>query len=884
MEMNSGRVLVLLDSADEGGEAWAKSKALEMLFERRGLEDCTYVATSRPCSLAYDLVPFCRQRFYLTGFNDRRLDELLVRRLGKEDGLGFAEKLREPTLQHVRQLMKGTPLVANMVAELAADDTATTLPSSGTQIYKAMAANVVRRQAHKLSGRPERSGGRDIFACLPDDVKARLEKLGHVALNGLCKRQFVFDVEEVVAKCGREVMDYGFLEEFEHESVSQGPCHDVEFRHLTWLEFFAAYALSCKKSPLGAVELCMDTVGVEEETEPFWKFVCGLVDPKYLKDILACLRTAFLIHDRTKLRMRQGVRLASSCIAEVAQQVASDSSLEENRIYLVQASAAVIPSKVDVSNSRLSVVGAQALAITLRHSPHVKALNVSCCGLKADHCKALGSGLGYLQELRMPGNAGLHDDKGLDMLASVITVCGAPKLTVLVAHTCRLDMGDCNAVQLLLYTLPSLRELYIGVNVFGTAGLFELQESLFKAELTVLAFNDNELDSGAGRVLADIVKVNQHLEYMYVMHNVLGKRGVHDLLRGIGCSCSLQVVDFSDTDVGEGVVDAVSTCLSQRADQVETTGSLSPPPLTFLFHKNKMSKAALAELARNAPYGSRDRVECGSIVVEGGAVMDRGYGKFFENYARRGSEGDLDMCRQGVDDRGAEEIASLLKENSDVHVLDLGRNAIGDCGVSALCDSLRVNTTLLGLSLALNGISPAGFVSMATALATSNTTLQFISLCGNPVFQASTNVDSKVQQEALNKLLGMPSLRCLGLAGTRLEDAGCEVIGDTLASGGCFLTFLLLSGTGISDKGAEVLSAGLEQNTSMKYIDLCKNKITNAGAERICRCLEYREKQGSSLRQVWMEGNPADPEVYAGCMVNSTFGAFSVTDFMSTYL
>ena len=88
MEKNSGGVLVLLDSADEGGEAWVKSKALEMLFQRRGLKECTFVATSRPCSLAYDLVPSCRQRFYLTGFNDQRLDELLVRRLGKAERVG----------------------------------------------------------------------------------------------------------------------------------------------------------------------------------------------------------------------------------------------------------------------------------------------------------------------------------------------------------------------------------------------------------------------------------------------------------------------------------------------------------------------------------------------------------------------------------------------------------------------------------------------------------------------------------------------------------------------------------------------------------------------------------------------------------------------------
>ena len=117
MEMNSEKVLVLLDSADQGGEAWVESEALEMLFNRTGLEECTFVVASRPCSLSYDLVPLCEHRFYLVGFNDRRLDELLCRRLG-EDGLKVAEKLKEPSSRHLRELMKETPLIANMVAEL----------------------------------------------------------------------------------------------------------------------------------------------------------------------------------------------------------------------------------------------------------------------------------------------------------------------------------------------------------------------------------------------------------------------------------------------------------------------------------------------------------------------------------------------------------------------------------------------------------------------------------------------------------------------------------------------------------------------------------------------------------------------------------------------
>ena len=850
MERSSERVLVLLDSADEGGDTWAESKALEMLFQRRGLKlrkECAFVATSRPCSLAYDLVPSCRQRFYLIGFNDRRLDELLLRRFGEENGVGVAKKLKESALQHVRQLMKGTPLVANVVAELAANDGASLL-SCSTQIYKTIAAIIVQRQLHKVSGRPERSADMDMFVCLPDDVKARLDKLGHLALTGLLKRQFVFDMEEVVDRCGGEVMDYGFLEEFEYESVSQGICHDVEFRHLTWLQFFAAYALSRMESPLSAIASCAEAVGVEEQTETFWKFVCGLVDLKQLHEVLESLQMVFFEEHRTVLEERQWVRLTCNRVAEAAQQWPSDVSLEEKLVFLKKASAAVIPIEVDVRWSRLGMVDAEMLSITLRHSPHVTHLDVSFCGLKAEHCKALGSGLTHIQVLEIDGNPGLHNDHGLDMLAKVIAECGAPQLTRLFAQDSTLDSDDCAAIRQLLSLVPSLEQLHISGNNLDRPGLSELQESLGKSKLELLCVEENELEmySGAGLVLADIVEVNQHLKYLYVGDNHLDNRDVSDLLRGVECSSSLQIVDFRNTLADDGVMDAVSTCLSQRTRQVNTTSSSSMPPLTLCFHNNKISRAALEQLVRNLPDGSKDRIECGSNVVEGGEVADRSYGNFFEEYTQNGDGGDLDMSCQGIDDIGAEQIASLLKENSDVHVLSLSGNAIGDTGFEALCDALRVNSTLRGLDMIRNTVGPAGLVSVATALTASHKSLQLIDLEGNPLFSSSAtpSADREGQREALHQLVAMSGLRFLGLLDTGLDDAECEVIGDALISESCCLSVLEIGGKEISDKGAVALCSGLEKNSSVKYVDLTESGISSAGKERVSPVFGVPRKAG----------------------------------------
>ena len=125
-----------------------------------------------------------------------------------------------------------------------------------------------------------------------------------------------------------------------------------------------------------------------------------------------------------------------------------------------------------MSNSRMTVADAQTLSLALRHSPHVTELDASQCGLMADHCKALGSGLGSLERLLMRGNAGLHSDCGLDALAKAIVDYGAPRLSVLVVRRSNLNIDDCAAIQLLINTVTSLQRFSIVFNDLHTQVLF----------------------------------------------------------------------------------------------------------------------------------------------------------------------------------------------------------------------------------------------------------------------------------------------------------------------------------------------------------------------------------------------------------------------------
>lgn len=105
---NSRRLLLLFDSVDEAGESWSTSKGLQKVVERLGpgVEDCSLIVTSRPCSMAYDVVTSCMLRYYVVGLSDEPLNELVMRRLGVEKGGEVAERLKGREKADLWELMK----------------------------------------------------------------------------------------------------------------------------------------------------------------------------------------------------------------------------------------------------------------------------------------------------------------------------------------------------------------------------------------------------------------------------------------------------------------------------------------------------------------------------------------------------------------------------------------------------------------------------------------------------------------------------------------------------------------------------------------------------------------------------------------------------------
>ena len=389
------------------------------------------------------------------------------------------------------------------------------------------------------------------------------------------------------------------------------------------------------------------------------------------------------------------------------------------------------------------------------------------------------------------------------------------------------------------------------------------------------------------RVISAVLVANPNLEQVYLRKNSLGNQGATLLLESVKTAKALQYLSLDQVNVDNGVVSTLSATLQERASSSSVLlRGQQGTPLTISLHGNNISTVALEHLASQLPRSSTDRIICGMRVVQKGEIRMRSLSQHFANYAHRGGLGDLMMNNIGIDQRGVAQITAHIEhDRSAVEVLRLGFNSVQDEGAALLAKALSNNSTLRGLTLSGNKIGCRGFAALTDVLVQSNTSLQWLELGKNPIFDGSQSRSVTETQDQLGKLLtSSVGLKYLGLYATGLGDDECGVVAAALAENTGSISFLSLDGNRISDKGSTVLAGGLEQNTTVRYLDLSYNHIGQVGAAAISRCAQVREQNGYRLLRVWMAGNKMDASQLTGCMVDTTCMYENCCAAMSTYL
>ncbi|KAJ3075222.1 hypothetical protein HDU98_008829 [Podochytrium sp. JEL0797] len=191
---------------------------------------------------------------------------------------------------------------------------------------------------------------------------------------------------------------------------------------------------------------------------------------------------------------------------------------------------------------------------------------------------------------------------------------------------------------------------------------------------------------------------------------------------------------------------------------------------------------------------------------------------YFEN-AVRNQEPEVILKHRGVGPKGAQAIAAVLESNTSIAHLDLSNNFIEGGGAS-IGRSLQINRTLLHLDLTNNKLALQGGAEIAEMLAF-NGTLQTLILKGN----ALGDKEATLLAEGLKQ---NSSLQVLDLSYNKIGDLGSIAIGAGLVSNDS-LKELNMAWNEIRVRGANGFLNHLKDNSSLATLTLQDNGFGENG-------------------------------------------------------
>ena len=197
--------------------------------------------------------------------------------------------------------------------------------------------------------------------------------------------------------------------------------------------------------------------------------------------------------------------------------------------------------------------------------------------------------------------------------------------------------------------------------------------------------------------LARVLRDNNTLEEVQLMHNELGSKAAEYLGEALRINQSIEVLLLDFNELGDKGAIALGSCLGAH------------PMLT------RMS------LSHNAIS------DTGARAIADGLQSKMVYDKQFPR---------IDLSDNLIGDSGADALAAVVATNETVQVLDLSHNQVTDTGVVKLSDTLRKNQSLVDVRLSHNLLTNEGVAILSEAVKDRKTLLS-LDLSGNRLITRS---------------------------------------------------------------------------------------------------------------------------------------------------
>lgn len=177
----------------------------------------------------------------------------------------------------------------------------------------------------------------------------------------------------------------------------------------------------------------------------------------------------------------------------------------------------------------------------------------------------------------------------------------------------------------------------------------------------------------------------------------------------------------------------------------------------------------------------------------------------------------LFLSENQIGDSGAAAIGDMLTYNSSLKMLNLKRNKIKDAGLKGLTEALERNCSLIGLNISNNYFDMGGAKLLAECL-NNNRTLKLLNI-GACFF--GLNGAIKIVVDQIKQKRQMEHL-CLEASEIKGEDQ--VSVANLLRSN--FIEELDLSRSQLGETGAIVITKALQDNSTLKRLDLEGNNIS----------------------------------------------------------
>eukprot|EP00117_Sycon_ciliatum_P014288 scpid15106/ scgid1638/ NACHT, LRR and PYD domains-containing protein 3 len=907
---HSAEVLVIFDGVDEAGPGFHASSAALALIKNNSdddssnampsrLPDATVIVTSRPCQLAYDLVPLCTLYFRLTGFSETQLKEFCFKHLDRDQAAAktCVQQLAETSSLALKKAIQSTPLLAALLCQQFSDTLS--LPRSVTSFYtEFLSSSVVKLEERRKKkfgnvslaedvysqlhgGRTFRRGEKvsirsvlkyqlekhvadvAVDGCDPHAIRLiqALQELYDLCLDGLCANELSFAHSSLSDHALSVCVELGLVTSASIEPVCAELIDRFSLIHATVQEWCAARSASVNLEFVSVVAGCVECIGVDEDSWPFWKFLCGSVRYEHLYTILRMVWSA-TPRTNTHRRRKKLHLFLMQCLLENELTLnlegetitTSDDCLSADDLRTacyVAAASCLTSDGIDLDGEHLDSVDVMAICVTMQLVHDVKNLVLSHCNLSHDHFVKLAQILDRAVEVNITGND--VGGSSLEVIASELSQSTRNNPVLLDMRNARLTHGRRDGASLSrCLQHASIKRLYIHGCDLGNAGLAAFASTLKTCEhLHGLSISQCSLAAGSGEDLVSLVAQLPNLVNFWVNDNLLPNNEVEMLLSALPGCHEMEYLSLLNNQLDPDIASGFQQLFRGRREY-ENQCSADPnssacQTLYISLSGNDIGRQFLIDLEKSVPMG-QDVIDICSYHMYAGNVQEGRISAAIEQ------DGGflLGYAREEV----LPQLAEYLASGQDLPYLNVTQNRMTDVGVTLLSrEGLARNSSLQYINLSRNQIQIAGVIAVLQALAMPQSAVRALIIEVNPVF---TDIDrhSPEFQEFCRLLPKCRNLRFLSFANTGMTD---EIGSDVLESlrHHTSLKWINLAGNRIADGTVATFVDVLKDIPTLKRITLANNQITDLGVRLLLASPDV-----SDMEAVWLKFNECNVSLF----------------------